>query len=68
MHEKVSKRDGHAFALVLLDFLFDVQTGILSIPKEKCEEIQALLGSVLRRVRARQLVSLREVSSLAGKL
>eukprot|EP00961_Rhodomonas_salina_P193564 2613358-Rhodomonas_salina.1 len=65
--EKLTKRE-RGFALVVLGFLFNTQSGVLQIPSEKCEEILALLLSVLERARQGQSVSLLELSSLRGKL
>eukprot|EP00961_Rhodomonas_salina_P006910 93777-Rhodomonas_salina.1 len=65
--EKLTKRE-RGFALVVLGFLFDTKSGVLRIPPEKCKEILALLRSVRERARRGQSVSLRELSSLGGKL
>eukprot|EP00961_Rhodomonas_salina_P116506 1568212-Rhodomonas_salina.1 len=67
MTEKQKKRE-RGLALVMLGFLFNSETGVLRIPEGKCAEILALLRSVLGRARKNQSVSVREVSSLGGKL
>eukprot|EP00961_Rhodomonas_salina_P015395 206660-Rhodomonas_salina.1 len=67
MSEKLSKRE-RGYALIMLGFAFDSRTGVLRVPEGKCQEILALLRSVLERAKRRQSVSLRELSSLGGKL
>jgi len=66
--EKVLKREGPAQALVLLGFLFDTVTGLLSIPEDKSRAILAMIDDVLHRADNRQSVSWSEFSNLIGKL
>jgi len=66
--EKVLKREGPAQALVLLGFLFDTTTGLLSIPADKAKAMLVMIDDMLARAERFQSVSWSEFSNLIGKL
>ena len=66
--EKVSKREGPNRALVLLGFLFNSTTRVLSIPVEKLRALLAMIDDFLARAEAMQSISWTEFQNLIGKL
>ena len=52
--EKILKREGPDWAMVLLGFLFNGRTGIVTIPPKKLEELFLLIQQALGKAEANQ--------------
>jgi len=66
--EKLVKRETASQRRALLGLLFDTQTGILSLPNDKRQDLGGLVASMITRFDNNQCVSLSELESLVGKL
>ena len=59
--EKILKREGPFWMMVLLGFLFNTHTGILKIPEKKAEELRLLITRALEKAEAGQSMSWSEL-------